>query len=165
MEITNNIIEFLRQSNFIEDERLVKSLYDAISAWKFAYKNKDKINLKYILEIHRRLLKNLRPDIAGKLRNCDVFIGGHRKFFISETLLKEELRDVILTMNVANFEKNKEEEFAKHCHVMFENIHPFEDGNGRTGRILWQIQRLNLGLPIKIIYEGDDQENYYGWFA
>lgn len=33
-----------------------------------------------------------------------------------------------------------------HCHCAFESLHPFMDGNGRTGRALWawQMHRLNL---------------------
>ena len=62
-----------------------------------------------------------------------------------------------------------EEEYAKHVHVMFENVHPFEDGNGRTGRILYNLHRLKLGLPIHIIMadwpkKDGQQRAYYEWF-
>jgi len=162
--IDEKIIEFLEHSNWIEGEMRAIALDDAKKAWNYAYRNRFKIGLESILEIHKILTKRIRQDIAGKLRRCDVWIGGKRKFFISEALLKDELKDVYTTMNSFAYEKGKEEEFAKHCHIMFESVHPFEDGNGRVGRILYNIHRLNLHLPVHIIHEGDEQYLYYSWF-
>ena len=57
-----------------------------------------------------------------------------------------------------------DDKHAEFCHVMFEKTHPFIDFNGRTGRILWNIHRHLLGLPIKIIHEGEEQMEYYKLF-
>ncbi len=164
-----DIIDFLRESNYIEREMSVIALEDAMYAWKFAYANRRKIDLKYILEIHRRLMKRINPVIAGKLRTCNVWIGGHKKTFISEALLCEQIKNFTENLRTngekANFKMTTPaEEYTRNMHVAFEDIHPFEDGNGRTGRILWQIHRLNLGLPIKIIHQGTEQLSYYLWF-
>ena len=53
---------------------------------------------------------------------------------------------------------------CKRTHIDFEQLHPFEDGNGRVGRILYNIHRVTLGLPIHIIHEGEEQMEYYKWF-
>ena len=159
------IEKFLQQSNYIEREYSKEALEDAKESWKFAYENKDKIDLDYILKIHRLLMKRLRPDIAGKLRNCDVWIGGKKKKFHGKEVIESELKDVLTTISIPRLIPDKEEEFAKHWHVIFENIHPFEDGNGRVGRILWQVHRLKLKLStIKVIHEGKEQMEYYEWF-
>ena len=45
-------------------------------------------------------------------------------------------------------------------HAVFERIHPFQDGNGRVGRMLLFKECLNNGL-IPIIIRDDDKEQYY----
>ena len=155
--------EFLQESNYIEQEYSSQAMEDSIKAWDFAYKNKDLIDINYILEIHRLLAINLRPDIAGKIRNCDVFIGGKRKIFIDETIIKSDLLMKVCFEMLARGIEDREE-WTKQIHVVFEEIHPFFDFNGRSGRLLWQIHRLNLGLPLHIIHEGEEQSAYYKWF-
>jgi len=161
--MNNNIKKFLRESNAIEGVYSNDALEDAISAWEFAYKNRNNITVDYILGIHKLLMSRLRPDIAGKIRDCDVFIGGERKFFISESLIKGDLMMKVCFEMIAkgNFDK---EDKAKQAHIAFEYIHPFEDGNGRVGRILYNIHRLNFGLDAHIIHEGEEQYEYYKWF-
>ena len=161
------IKEFLKQSNYIEREYSEVALKDAEKAWNYAYQNRWKMTIEYVLEIHRLLMKRLRPDIAGRFRDCDVWIGGHRKYFISETLLKEQLEkwiklcDISKLKDKSNKEKWKE---IKFWHIVAEEIHAHEDGNGRTYRLIMNIQRLQCGLPIKVIHEGYEQQCYYLWF-
>lgn len=175
----SQVIEFLEQSNFIESEYSSEALEDAIEAWDYVFDKPFSVNL--ILDIHKILMKRLRPDIAGRFRNCDVWIGGNRKKFIHESKFQEDL-EVGFENMTANIDSRKEflqsplpdlpqkdfilwaEDRTKYWHVYFENIHPFEDGNGRIGRILYNIHRLRLGLPIHIIHEGDEQMSYYRWF-
>lgn len=49
---------------------------------------------------------------------------------------------------------------AAYFHAKFENIHPFADGNGRTGRLLMNYLLLLLDHPPIIIHE-EDRRAYY----
>ena len=52
-------------------------------------------------------------------------------------------------------------EAAAHAHLHLVRIHPFEDGNGRTARMLQNLILNNRGLPPPVIYEGE-RHDYYG---
>ena len=150
--------EFLRESNAIEKEYSDMALEDAKAAWSYARDNGEKIDLHYILEIHNILMKRLNPKIAGRIREVDLWVG-HEKC-LEPKQIYPSLYDWCFGMN----DNLVDEEVIKQKHIRFLKIHPFEDGNGRTGRILMNIQRLNLGYPIKVIHIGKEQQEYYGWF-
>lgn len=158
---------FLEESNAIEMEYSIDALDDAKKAWDYAYKNRKNITVKYILEIHRLLLQRLDPKIAGKVRDCAVMIGYEVKEKKPEKVLLQEIKDWIIKCEEVTKERKNEkatEKDIKKFHIDYEYLHNFCDGNGRTGRILWQIQRLNNRLPIKIIHTGFEQQSYYQWF-
>lgn len=157
MIITKEESKFLEESNAIEREYSPQALRDAEQAWMMAKICMDEpTSIDYILAIHRRLMKRLNPEIAGNIRDCRVKIGGKIKWNDKEEI-KEELR--LLCKIIPKYEEE-----IKQWHIQFENIHPFIDGNGRVGRILMNIQRLKIGLPILIIHEGKEQMEYYKWF-
>jgi len=153
-------IEFLLESNKIEREYSEEALEDAKHAWNFAKKHKhNKLDIKFIKLIHQELMRRLNPRIAGEIRKCDIWVGGRKGF--SSNIIEEELR---LLCNPGIYPISSES-LIKRWHIQFEKIHPFEDGNGRTGRILMNIQRLKIGLPVLIIHEGEEQKSYYRWFS
>ncbi len=49
---------------------------------------------------------------------------------------------------------------AAYYHAKFENIHPFADGNGRTGRLAMNYLLVLHGHPPVIIHEEDRREYY-----
>ena len=147
-------IEFLKESNAIEKEYSEQAFEDSKNAWEYV-KNKSKILMPQILEIHRRLMQNLNPKIAGKIRKCEVQVGG--RVCMPSQAVKSHIEE--LCKQIPHTEQE-----IKEWHILFEKIHPFEDGNGRVGRILMNFQRLKIGLPLLIIHEGKEQFEYYKWF-
>jgi fido (protein-threonine AMPylation protein) len=158
-------LDFLSESNKIEGEYSYEALEDAHKAWKFAKKRKkgDNITIDFICAIHKRLMKHLNPRIAGKIRDIKVWVGNkdHYRDCTDPTTIRDDLR---MLCNHGLNPYYLGEEWIKKWHIQFEKIHPFEDGNGRTGRILMNMQRLEIGLPLLIIHEGKEQFEYYKWF-
>lgn len=155
-------VEFLKESNAIEGEFSQEALDDAMSAWHYAKENMHKIDLNKILKIHHLLMRRLNSKIAGSWRvNIAVTVGNRYCPAKSKYFIRKEVQDWL--------DKCKShtglgaEEDIKRWHVAFEEIHPFVDGNGRVGRILMNIQRLIVNLPILVIKDAEKQA-YYQWF-
>lgn len=167
--VDDMVLEMLEHSNWIEGETSPEALEDAVKAWTYALKNHKNMTTSYVLKLHGLMQKRLRPDIAGQVRHCTVWIGGKMKPHISDELIKDDLKSWLSVMANTIKESRGCSEVSKHekakaLHVYFEYIHPFQDGNGRVGRILYNLNRLQMGLPIHIIHEGDEQKAYYRWF-
>lgn len=157
------LTEFIVESNHIEDERSDKAHYDAMNAWfeLSSYSGLDVTQIHAILATHRVLMRNKNPRIAGEFRKCDVRVGNY--VAPKAGLVRPLLEKWVKKYNNVHAMKDCEEQI-KQAHIEFEKIHPFEDGNGRVGRIIMNYQRMEAGLPILIIHEGKEQMEYYKWF-
>ena len=161
-----DVSRFLYESNCIEQEYSSGALNDAEDAWDFAFNEANEPNFtfdnSFILHTHDVLLRNLNQEIAGKIRGVNVMVG--TRLCIPPQLIHGQLSELWEDLNTQSDHilEFPHEEAAKK-HIQFEKIHPFEDGNGRVGRILYNIHRLKLGLNINIIKESE-KELYYSWF-
>ncbi len=169
MELNKQEIEFLRESNAIESEYSEEALEDAKHAWNFAKRHMhNKIDIEFIKLIHQELMRRLDPRIAGKIRKIDVWVGGECRSQNKNEIISQlkELCDMWNKDKDSLKKKRKQDKecFVKRWHIFYELCHGFEDGNGRSGRILLNLQRLYLGLPILIIHTGSEQYSYYSWF-
>jgi Fic family protein len=138
-----------------ENSKLVAS---NILAMKMAIEKTDDLSLSTIKEVHRLLMQDSNSNIAGKFRTEQVWIGGSG-FGPggAEFIPPHHSRITALLEDFVKFSKRGDLNFiAKSAvaHSQFETIHPFSDGNGRTGRALIQISLhqdealLNTTLPI-----------------
>jgi Fic family protein len=100
----------------------------------------DRIDADAILAMHTALLEWSAPDIAGRWRDEQVWIGGgdlgpHGALFVPphHTRVPAAIADLV------SFIEREDIAVLAHAavaHAQFETIHPFPDGNGRTGRAL-----------------------------
>jgi Fic family protein len=107
-----------------------------------------------ILQMHEALLGASEPDIAGRWRDEQVWIGGsnhspHGAAFVPphHTRVRSAIRDLL------RFIARDDVPVLAHAavaHAQFETIHPFPDGNGRTGRALLHAQLRNKKLTRNV---------------
>ena len=128
-----------------------------------------------IVAIHRVLMERSNSRIAGRLRDRQNWIGGNdfnpcTADFVpppSEQVpdLLDDLcrfcaRDDLPTLVQAAF-----------VHAQFETIHPFDDGNGRTGRALVQVILRRRGLapnfvpPVSVVLAREKEKYIQGLTA
>lgn len=115
---------------------------DLIEGYMFAQENE--ISLKTILQAHKIFAKNImssKKDI-GAIRKTKVGVGSGGVLIylaIEPEFVEEELRKLFQDIKLLSKEKLSFEEifyFASMIHLVFVNIHPFADGNGRATRLL-----------------------------
>lgn len=158
MKLNPDEIEFLEQSNFIESVRDSLSLEDAVEAWEYL-KEQDTLSVSVVLHTHKLLMKNqgLEKNEIGIFRKVHVRVGSRVCIHWREV----PSRMWAWTLNAMRKYPPVDD---KLLHIQYEIIHPFIDGNGRTGRMFMNWLRIKrLKLPILIIKEEDKRE-YYSWF-
>ena len=162
------IEEFLKESNAIEGIYDKDSFKQALYAWEFLM-TQEKLTIGVVLKTHKILMlhQKLLPDEKGYFRNIMVYIGG--KPAINALFIEDRIDHWIMNVNdvVINAKKESEifkEKITKAHHIEYEKIHPFIDGNGRTGRLFMNWERHKIGMPILVIHEGGEQQAYYKWF-
>jgi len=149
-----DLTEFLVQSNFIENERTQQAHDDARLAWEYLLLL-DELTVRTLLRTHEWILTNLAPHWAGHYRDGWVRVGS--RVCAPPEKVPGLMQDLI-KIHPDSWDD------IKLWHIRFENVHPFFDGNGRTGRIIMNWQRIKQGLPLLIIHEGTEQHEYYKWF-
>ena len=114
-------------------------------------------------ELDEQFIKNINEIINKNIKETE----GYRKVQVfirgSEYIPPEPEKIPNLMMYyIYNYNNCKEDIFSKIAkyHIDFERIHPFEDGNGRTGRILINYELLKNNLS-PIVIEKDDRVKYF----
>ena len=119
-----------------------KKADDLFSAYEFIFKNR--LTFQNLQKTHSILSSNLLPKSQqGLIRNNPMLVinSDDRIEYVSAepTILKTELRklfndiEFLLKTDLNDFDTFY---FASYIHLVFVKIHPFQDGNGRTARLL-----------------------------
>ena len=114
-----------------------------------------------IKNIHALVLMN-RPEDKGVYRRIPVKIMGAYTEPVQPYLIEPKMTELLAADNERKGVLHDIERVAR-FHLEFEGIHPFIDGNGRTGRLLMNLELIKCGYP-PINVKFADRKRYYDAF-
>jgi Fic family protein len=114
------------------------------------------VTLDLLLGFHRRLMKDTRLEAqAGRIRTEQNWIGGSDYNPCSAAFIPpppEYVHDLLNDLcSFCNDDALPAVAQAAIAHAQFETIHPFADGNGRTGRALIHFVLRRRGLATRVL--------------
>lgn len=135
-----------------------------IAAMEFAIHEAAEVEsfgIPQIQSIHRQLMEPCHPRIAGRLRTGQNWIGGNDYNPCGADFVPPPPDEVVPLLEdlCKAIEDNRLSPLVQAAlvHAQFETIHPFDDGNGRTGRALVHVVLRRRGIaheyvpPISVI--------------
>lgn len=162
------IFEDDRVTNFTGDVKDIVEMYNQKLAYGFIIKhliNKTPITREFILKLHRTLLRGCydedrwaKGERPGKFKKGDYCVGRNEVGVYPEEV-EEHIADLVQTLEEVQGKRDALST-AVIMHLIFEDIHPFADGNGRVGRTLMNYYLMLNGYPPIIIFE-EDKNMYY----
>lgn len=134
---------------------------DAIVLVEEMVKKREFLSEWQIKNIHQLVLKGINDEYAGVYRDQQVFISGAKHTPPAPFLIKEQMEMLM------DWYENETKELhpitrGAMLHAVFVGIHPFIDGNGRTARLLLNLELMKDGFPpivIKVVNRLDYYES------
>ena len=114
-----------------------------------------------IILLHQMLIGGIDDKISGRFRVAGEYVRVGTHIAPAPEQVEQMIAQVLLDYT-GDLDAYFLDKIAK-FHLEFEKIHPFNDGNGRIGRVIINYQLQRLGFPNIIIRE-KDKRNYYQAF-
>ena len=141
----------------LKEHQEVKGQEYALNFLKEVIKTNESLSLRLIRKFNALVL-NDDIENRGKFKKSNNEILGTGFETTPYYLVEEKLTELIEKFNSS---ENNDLIMKVACfHADFEKIHPFIDGNGRTGRLLLNLELMKNGYPITVI-RNEEREKYY----
>jgi len=112
---------------------------------------------RVIRSIHQLVLKNIDADNAGRYRQENVVIAGAEHTPPDHLHIPQQMKALLAWYH--GFSGHPIERAAR-LHSYFVKIHPFVDGNGRTARLLMNLDLMLSGY-LPVVIKAVDRLRYY----
>jgi len=156
--IEGNTITLQQAKNLLEEgktpeNKTLREIYDLQNTEKVffnIFNTNEELSHELIVKIHSNLMENIDPRRGYRKEDVHVF-----KAHFEATPAPYVLTDMNLLLKWHNENKKKLPPIvlATIFHHKFEKIHPFMDGNGRTGRMLLNCILLKNSYPPLVIHK------------
>lgn len=127
-----NLRNFIKESNRIEGITLDSVQLELHVQWYRAFLRTDDMSVDALIKFVNKIQPNAK--FRDKPYVGQVYVGDHTPP-PSGPHIREDLEAIIKGVNL--------EEDPWKIHIEYETLHPFTDGNGRSGRMLWAWQMIN----------------------
>lgn len=114
-------------------------------------KEETPITEREIKDLHNIIMRAIEPNEAGRYRTLDVRAAGTEHAYPPHFQLQELMDEFSKGLDSSAAKALHPVEYASQAHYRFVAIHPFRDGNGRTGRLLMNLILLRHGFPVAVI--------------
>ncbi len=165
-------VQFIFESNAIEGSKLsqtevnsivqkqyikktmerieIREVRNSILAFNLLRSGKFKLNQHQIINLHKLLMDGLRINTGYKKVN--IIVNNKTTTPVGE--VRHEMNELLGWWKKNKKSKRHPLAMAADWHRRFESIHPFEDGNGRVGRLLFNFILSEYGYPpILFLYQ------------
>lgn len=136
------------------DKHNATEIVGNVAAMTAALDLADRLDEAAVIAMHAALMSDVAPSMAGQWRDVQVWIGGdsygpHAADFIAphQDRVPALMADLIAFTHRTDLPLLSQTAIA---HAQFETIHPFPDGNGRTGRALIHAMLRSHGLTRNV---------------
>jgi len=152
-KVTREDIERIINKKRKPRNKIDREIVNSFDAINFAFSKKMRWTAASVKKIHKILFKELDNEIAGKYKREDNIVGtgGIASITTPKELVSTEMKKLIAWLNRMR-KKIYPPILAIKFHWKFEQIHPFQDGNGRVGRILFNAMLLNYFFMPAIFF-------------
>ncbi len=145
---------FIRESNLIEGIDSKTEDLRSWNAWKWL-REQETITQPVLLELHKRITKGqLSERESGHYRQVQVYVGAHTP--PAPMIAQGQIYGLLIDLM-----EHWETLDPREVHIRFEKIHPFVDGNGRAGRMLWWWHEIKKGQEPTFIRSNETDRHYY----
>jgi len=171
-------IQFIFESNAIEGSRLsekdvssiifnkyikksinrieIQEVINSLKAFEYLQSADFKLNQRSIISLHKLLMKDL--DVNTGYKKHEIIV--NNKSTILPGKVRPNMANLLQWFNASKKNKKYPLFVFADFHQRFEKIHPFEDGNGRTGRLIFNWMLLKAGYP-PILFKKKNRKAYF----
>lgn len=142
----------------------IRNAKDANELFLEAFRDRRPLDEALVKEFHRNLTRNTYDtrryqlgERPGEYKKHD-YVTGKNEIGAAPENVAEEMQELLEELQ--DIPEDRLLRAAAYYHVKFENIHPFADGNGRTGRITMNYFLVLNGHPPITVHQ-EDRKDYY----